>query len=68
MAKRDTMFRGSLLLLLTSILIAQCLALREMHLARPPTLGDLRTAEGDARQAVILRRPLVHVSGSVSVD
>ena len=68
MRRGELLFRGCLLILLAGILIVQCLILNETHNARPPTLGELREAKGDARLEVVLRKPLVHVSGSVDVE
>jgi len=68
MRKSEVLFRSCLLLLLVGILIVQCLILKETHDARPPTVRELREAKGDARLKVVLRKPLVHVSGSVDVD
>ncbi len=64
----DSIFRVAVLLLLGAILIVQCLLLKAIHDVRPPTLGDLRKAQGAARRELYLRRPMVEVSGSVRVD
>jgi hypothetical protein len=68
MKKADMLFRVSVLLLLAAILTVQCLILKATNDSRPPTLGDLRKAQGDARRELYLRRPMVQVSGSVDID
>jgi len=68
MTKADMIFRLSVLLLLAAILTVQCLILKATNDARPPTLGELREAQGNARRELYLRRPMVQVSGSVDID
>lgn len=68
MKNGDILFRAAVLLLLTAILLVQCLILKETHDARLPTMGDLRKAKGDARREIYLRRPMVVVRGSVDID
>ena len=34
----------------------------------PPTLGDIRKADSKDRQSLLLKKPIVQVSGSVHVD
>ena len=68
MKHENILFRAGVLFLLAAILIVQCFILKATHNARPPTLGELREAKGDARRELYLQRPIVHVSGSVDID
>lgn len=68
MTKADMLFRVSVLLLLAAILTVQCLILKVTNDSRPPTLGELRKARGDAHRELYLRRPIIEVSGSVDIE
>lgn len=68
MATSARFFRGYTMILLMGIMIIQILILRGMHDARPPALGEFREAKGAERRMLLLRQPMVHVSGSVDID
>lgn len=55
----DTRFHFGVLLLLLGILVVQCLILKEVHEARPPTLGEFREAQGDALKELVRRTPVM---------
>jgi hypothetical protein len=60
-------FRLTVVFLLIGILVVQILILRRMS-PPLPTLAVLRQATPEGRKELLLRRPLVTVDGSVSID
>jgi len=63
----DKKFRVGVILLLSGILV-MLVAIYLKIPNNPPTLGDLRTAKGEARKILYMKRPLVYVDGSVNVE
>jgi hypothetical protein len=60
----DSVLRALTVLLLAIIAILQALILTRM----PPTIGELRSADAADRRKILMRKPLIDVSGSVEVD
>lgn len=63
----DTLLRVTTLTVLVAILMVQIAILMRMP-SPPPTMDELRSASADEKTAVLMRRPLVLVAGSIEVD